>query len=274
MTYYIYLRLPVPQCIYILTHHQNNLLHPTSAKLSLLLATVLTALTALLLRIPDFLPRPLPPRPSLQDEHRKREHNRRLKQDPQRRTIPTDRNRVLRLSEAPMIHEQGATNQLPNQLLPPLPKPVRAVELAQTRLEALAQRAREDAAADGAAEGAREAAERAQQARGDVVRLGRREVQQVRERVVERAARAEPVGEHDGHVEREGRVLGGAEGEGEEADAEEREAEDAGAPEAAGAANVEGLEGVSFFGVVAGSLVRGWGGGYTYADEEAAETES
>lgn len=141
-----------------------------------------------------------------------------------------------------MVHQKRTPNQLPDELLAigsQLPAP--AVEFPESSLQAPAQRAREHAAPYRAAEAPREPAERAQQARGDVVCLGRREVQQVRERVVERGAREEPVDEHDGHVQRERRVLRRRRGQDQEAEAEEQEAEDGWAPEAAGAADVEGL---------------------------------
>lgn len=193
-----------------------------------------------------------------------------------------------------MIHQERTPDQLPDQFLAVRRQFPAAVEVPEPLLQTPAQRAREHAAADGAAEAPREPAERAQQARGDVVRLGQREVQQVRERVVQRAAREEPVDEHDGNVQRERRLPRRRRRQRQQAEPEEPEAEEPRTPEAAGAADVEGLCGrvsglVRWVWVWCGKRcwkARGFETGErkdegverreseTYADEETAEAEA
>lgn len=119
--------------------------------------------------------------------------------------IPRDGDLALAATQLPAVHERRTTQQPPDERAPTLLRVALAeiaIDGAEPGLEAGAQRAREDAAADGAAEAAGEAAEGPDQARGHVVGARRRQVQHVREGVVEGRAGAEAVGEQDEDVHR------------------------------------------------------------------------
>ncbi|KAJ6789404.1 hypothetical protein PWT90_03634 [Aphanocladium album] len=138
------------------------------------------------------------------------------KDKPRRAQQPRDEARVLRRQAVPA-----------------------ALEPRKARRQRLLQEAEKDAAANRRAEAAAEAAKRAKQARADVLGVPVRQVQHVREAVVERGARRQAVEEDDRHKERHRRRRRRHQAHEEQAEPEDGRHDDGRQPKGARAPNVQ-----------------------------------